>query len=91
MALDEDTVRLAKGKNLATVVTLMPDGQPPALPTWVATAGAYLLVTTAPTRTSAPSAHESPAPSARTSSAVHWAGSEIACVSLPMYSGPFVP
>jgi hypothetical protein len=27
MPLDEDTVRLAKGKNLATVVTLMPDGQ----------------------------------------------------------------
>jgi hypothetical protein len=28
MALDEDTVRLAKGKNLATVVTLMPGGRP---------------------------------------------------------------
>ncbi len=28
MALDENTVRLAKGKNLATVVTLMPNGQP---------------------------------------------------------------
>jgi hypothetical protein len=28
MALDEDTVRLAKDKNLATVVTLMPAGQP---------------------------------------------------------------
>ena len=31
MGLDEDVVRLAKGKNLATVVTLMPDGQPQAL------------------------------------------------------------
>ena len=30
MALDADTVRLAKGKNLATVVTLMPNGQPQA-------------------------------------------------------------
>ena len=28
MALDEDTVRLAKAGNLATVVTLMPNGQP---------------------------------------------------------------
>jgi hypothetical protein len=26
--LDEDAVRLAQGKNLATVVTLMPSGQP---------------------------------------------------------------
>ncbi len=50
MALDEDTVRLAKGKNLATVVTLMPDGQPQALPTWVDTDGEYLLVNTEPTR-----------------------------------------
>jgi PPOX class probable F420-dependent enzyme len=50
MALDEDTVRLAKGKNLATVVTLMPDGQPQALPTWVDTDGEHLLVNTEPTR-----------------------------------------
>lgn len=35
MPLDETTVRLAKGKNLATVATLMPDGQPQALLTWV--------------------------------------------------------
>ena len=35
MALDEDVTRLAKGKNLATVVTLMPSGQPQALLTWV--------------------------------------------------------
>ncbi len=27
MALDENTVRLAQGKNLATVVTLMPNGR----------------------------------------------------------------
>jgi len=50
MALDEDTVRLAQGKNLATVVTLMPDGQPQALLTWVDSDGAYLLVNTEPQR-----------------------------------------
>lgn len=48
--LDEDAVRLAKGKNLATVVTLMPDGQPQALLTWVDTDGEHLLVNTEPTR-----------------------------------------
>ncbi len=31
MPLDADVVRLARGKNLATVVMLMPDGQPQAL------------------------------------------------------------
>jgi len=50
MALDEDTVRLAKGKNLATVVTLMPDGQPQALLTWVDTDGEHILVNTEPQR-----------------------------------------
>jgi len=50
MPLDEDTVRLAKGKNLATVVTLMPDGQPQALLTWVDTDGEHLLVNTEPQR-----------------------------------------
>jgi hypothetical protein len=35
MALDADAARLAKGKNLATVVTIMPDGQPQAQLTWV--------------------------------------------------------
>jgi PPOX class probable F420-dependent enzyme len=50
MALDEDTVRLAKGKNLATVVTLMPDGQPQALLTWVDTDGEHVLVNTEPQR-----------------------------------------
>ena len=50
MALDEDTIRLAKGKNLATVVTLMPDGQPQALLTWVDTDGEYVLVNTEPQR-----------------------------------------
>lgn len=50
MALDEDVVRLAKGPNLATVVTLMPDGQPQALLTWVDTDGEHLLVNTEPQR-----------------------------------------
>jgi PPOX class probable F420-dependent enzyme len=50
MPLDEDTVRLAKGKNLATVATLMPDGQPQALLTWVDTDGEHLLVNTEPQR-----------------------------------------
>ncbi|MGO9159099.1 MAG: PPOX class F420-dependent oxidoreductase [Streptosporangiaceae bacterium] len=50
MPLDEDTVRLARGKNLATVVTLMPDGQPQALLTWVDSDGEYVLVNTEPQR-----------------------------------------
>jgi PPOX class probable F420-dependent enzyme len=50
MALDEDTVRLAKGKNLPTVVTLMPGGQPQALLTWVDTDGERILVNTEPQR-----------------------------------------
>ncbi len=50
MALDEDTIRLAKGKNLATVVTLMPNGQPQALLTWIDTDGELLLVNTEPVR-----------------------------------------
>lgn len=50
MPLDEDTARLAKGRNLATVVTLMPDGQPQALLTWVDTDGEHILVNTEPVR-----------------------------------------
>ena len=50
MALDEDVVRLAKGKNLATVVTLMPSGQPQALLTWVDHDGENVLVNTEPQR-----------------------------------------
>ncbi len=50
MGLDEDAVRLARGKNLATVVTLMPDGQPQALLTWVDTDGEHILVNTEPRR-----------------------------------------
>jgi PPOX class probable F420-dependent enzyme len=50
MPLDEDVIRLAKGKNLASVVTLMPSGQPQALFTWIDTDGEYVLVNTEPQR-----------------------------------------
>ncbi|HEY6786530.1 MAG TPA: PPOX class F420-dependent oxidoreductase, partial [Trebonia sp.] len=50
MPLDADTIRLARGKNLATVVTLMPDGQPQALVTWVDADGEHILVNTEPQR-----------------------------------------
>lgn len=48
--LPDEAVRLAQGANLATVVTLMPDGQPQALPTWVDTDGEHLLINTEPQR-----------------------------------------
>jgi PPOX class probable F420-dependent enzyme len=49
--IDDDVHRLATtGKNLATVVTLMPDGQPQALLTWVDSDGEHLLVNTEPVR-----------------------------------------
>ena len=50
MPLDQDTVRLAKGKNLASVVTLMPSGQPQAQLTWIDTDGENILVNTEPQR-----------------------------------------
>lgn len=50
MPLDDDVVRLARGTNLATVVTLMPDGQPQALPTWVDSDGEHVLINTEPQR-----------------------------------------
>jgi PPOX class probable F420-dependent enzyme len=50
MPLDADTVRLAKGKNLASVVTLMPDGQPQAQLTWIDTDGENIWVNTEPQR-----------------------------------------
>lgn len=50
MPLDPDAVRLAQGANLATVVTLMPDGQPQAQLTWIDTDGEHLLVNTEPQR-----------------------------------------
>lgn len=53
MPLDDDTVRLAKGRTLATIVTLMPDGQPQAQLRWVDTDGEVLLVNTEPQRQAA--------------------------------------
>src|SRR3954469_4379534 len=50
MALDDDVTRLAHGPNLATVVTLMPNGQPQALLTWIDADGDELLVNTEPQR-----------------------------------------
>lgn len=50
MPLDADVIRLAKAPTLATVVTLMPDGQPQALLTWIDTDGENLLVNTEPQR-----------------------------------------
>lgn len=50
MALDEDVARLAKTRNLATVVTLMPDGRPQAQLTWVDHDGEHVLVNTEPVR-----------------------------------------
>jgi len=60
MALDEDTVKLAKGKNLATVVTLMPDGQPQALLTWVDSDGEHILINTEPQRQRAKNVRRDP-------------------------------
>lgn len=60
MPLDKDTVRLAKGSNLASVVTLMPDGQPQALLTWVDTDGEHLLINTEPQRQRAKNVHRDP-------------------------------
>ena len=50
MPLNPDVVRLAEGPNLATVVTLMPDGLPQALLTWIDSDGEHLLVNTEPQR-----------------------------------------
>ena len=50
MPMDEDAARLAKAKNLATVVTLMPGGQPQALLTWVDHDGEHILINTEPQR-----------------------------------------
>ena len=53
MALEADMVRLARGANFGTVVTLMPSGQPQAQLRWVDSDGEYLLVNTEPQRQAA--------------------------------------
>lgn len=53
MTLDPNVVRLAQGANLATIVTLMPSGQPQAQLRWIDTDGEHLLVNTEPERRAA--------------------------------------
>jgi len=60
MALDPNVQRLAKSDNVAVTVTLMPDGQPQALPTWIDTDGEYLLVNTEPQRQKAKNVRRDP-------------------------------
>lgn len=50
MPLDEDVSRLARGTNFATVVTMMPGGQPQASLTWIDADDEHLLVNTEPQR-----------------------------------------
>jgi PPOX class probable F420-dependent enzyme len=60
MALDADLVRLSKGPNLGTVVTLMPDGRPQAQLRWVDSDGEHLLVNTEPQRQAARNVQRDP-------------------------------
>jgi PPOX class probable F420-dependent enzyme len=50
MPLPDDVTRLSKGPNLAAVCTLMPDGTPQNLFTWIDSDGEHLLVNTEPQR-----------------------------------------
>lgn len=50
MSLPPDVIRLANSVSIATVVTLMPNGQAQALLTWIDTDGDHLLVNTEPQR-----------------------------------------
>jgi PPOX class probable F420-dependent enzyme len=89
MPLDDDTVRLAQGKNLATVVTLMPDGQPQALLTWVDSDGDHLLVNTEPQRQRAKNVRRDP----RITVLIHsaddpWDWSEVRGRVVEMVNGP---
>jgi PPOX class probable F420-dependent enzyme len=60
MPLDSDVARLAKGKHLAAVVTLMPDGQPQALFTWIDCDDEHVLVNTEPVRQRAKNVRRDP-------------------------------
>lgn len=44
--LEDRVVELARGKNLAAVTTLLPDGTPMTQPLWVDTDGEHLLLNT---------------------------------------------
>ena len=60
MALDPNVQRLARSDNIAVTVTLMRDGQPQALPTWIDTDGDHLLVNTEPQRQKAKNVRRDP-------------------------------
>jgi PPOX class probable F420-dependent enzyme len=60
VALDRNVQRLATSDNIAVTVTLMPDGQPQALPTWIDTDGDHLLVNTEPQRQKAKNVRRDP-------------------------------
>jgi PPOX class probable F420-dependent enzyme len=60
MPLDEDVARLAKGTHLATVVTVLPDGQPHAQLTWVDHDDENVLVNTEPQRQKARNLRRNP-------------------------------
>jgi PPOX class probable F420-dependent enzyme len=60
VALDPNVQRLATSDNIAVTVTLMPDGQPQALPTWIDTDGDHLLVNTEPQRQKAKNVRRDP-------------------------------
>jgi PPOX class probable F420-dependent enzyme len=60
MALDEQLERLARGANLATIVTLMPDGRPQAQLRWVDADEDCVLVNTEPQRQAAKNAARDP-------------------------------
>jgi PPOX class probable F420-dependent enzyme len=71
MELDEDVVRLAKGANLATMVTLMPSGQPQAQLRWIDSDGENLIINTEPQRQAARNVRRDP----RVSVLIHVVGS----------------
>jgi PPOX class probable F420-dependent enzyme len=60
MPIDPDVHRLATATNYATVVTLMPDGQPQAQITWVDADDDHLLVNTEEGRQRTRNAHRDP-------------------------------
>lgn len=77
MPLHSEAVRLAKQANLATVVTLMPDGQPQALLTWIDTDGEHLLVNTEPQRQRAKNVARDPRITVLVHGATPWEWAEV--------------
>ncbi|HEY1641184.1 MAG TPA: TIGR03618 family F420-dependent PPOX class oxidoreductase [Streptosporangiaceae bacterium] len=77
MPLDEDAARLAKAQNLATVITVLPDGQPHAQLTWVDHDGENILVNTEPQRQKAKNARRNPKITVMIHSADPWDWAEV--------------